>query len=1768
MTVLVNSFEGGTNTTVITTGNGGGASGNAFDSIGGSPTFSSTQAAHGSLSCEVSVSSSTAYVAWTTSLGSQATVYFRQYFYIPSNPSGTIYLTKFTQPGIVTCASVMLEASGQLAFWDTNGTARITSTESVPLNAWFRIEGFVTGNASTGQLALNIYNSMDSRVVTETHTSAATLNTFGTISGFDAGLPTSTTFTYWLDDIGLSTQGFLGPVGSPPLTNSFEGGTNGTTITTGNSGGGSGNAFDTVTIPGGSTVTYSNTVSAHGTLSSAVATTTDTSSLYVQWDVSEGTQTTIYFRAYCYLPASSSGNWRPFAAESSNTHAASFFFAAGVLKTSYGSAFTNGPVFTTAIPTNQWIRIEGYVTGDPSVGALSVSLYTSMDSIVPNEVHSVSGINTTGALTQYRFGQNAATANSGPYYLDDIGVSSTGYLGPSNIAIVYPQTGPVSAKGTGFPSRGRISSNAGSLPPLLLQNSFDGGTNGTTVTTGNSGGVSGNAFTSVNIGATSVLAYSNTTYASGSLSAVFSNGGTPSTDFLEWSPNVIGVQPKLWFRVCFFFTANPTSNTQFIRATTNNFSVINAVFFINASGKITIFGEAVSVNSIPLNQWFRIEGYIYGPSAGGQASYSLFATPDSQVPTETQTAAATTGGPTDDVRFGNTSGTSNTTTFYLDSIGVSNTGYLGPVSYTAEPSTGMPGSVVAPRIPQNGPRGRSSGTVPKIIQLTNNFNSGATGSALTSGSSGNTGTSGNYFDTIGASGGTIAFSNSFSAHGSLSAEVSVPTSGDTAYARWDTSLRTESGEPLTQMWFREYLYFTAIPSAGAVRVFTYTDIAGNNCSTIFVNPSTGHLQMTGNAGTLFTFTTPIPVNQWFRIEGYVVNSTTGGYGSLSLFRLKDSVIPTETHTSAATFNTLAGGTGVWFGIAFSSSANSPYWIDDVGISNTGYLGPSGLPSGATFIPQQYPIQAKGNGLPPRGRIASNPGALVPVLLTNSFEGGTNGTTISTGNSGGVSGSPFSSVTIGSGGSLTYSNSEYAHGGISSEFSTSTTASSVYLRWGEPTFGVQANVWFRFYAYLTAFPSVNLHIWYAGSGGFPQASLLAISPAGKLLMTNAAAATVITSSNSIPLNQWFRVEGYVLNSSSNATISVSLFDSPDAQVSVETVKAANVNTGGPIVAIEFGLANNVANVGPFWLDDLGLSNTGPLGPVSFPGDASSGIPGTAIQVRIPQNGPRGRIGSNAGGPLRNPVPLISWRTGASVEGAGSGLSQTITIPSSVQAGDIVFLVANAGVGGSSEPSLSVSSTGTLPVILGNQVQTYNGSISLTGALWWFTASATDAGKVITVTSTITTTWGLALGAWYSTSPIRIDVAPAPNSILSGTSITAPVATTSAYGDWALYFEVNTTGAALTSNPGILRESILRAGISDSGSSVGASKTVIGGGTWASGGGSDNWIAFTVGITAGAAIVYPQEIPAQAKNIGLPARGRVYSNPGSLPALLLLNNFDGGTNGVTITTANSGGASGNAFTAVAIGATDTLTFSNTTYATGSLSAQIVNGATNNTSNFFWTTKVVGLQPKLWFRICCYFTALPTGTPARVFEFFTFFANKQVGALEINLNGTITLKSSSPTITTSVSTIPLNQWFRIEGWFVASLNAGQASVSLFATPESQVPIETNTSAANVNTSGSIQSAAFGYLTNTANFTYYLDSVGISNIGYLGPTSYIGQASSGMPGTSHQSRYKQPARGRIVSNAQKATIPPVLRSLTFSLGIPYTQWTAGSATTQWRVS
>ncbi len=227
MTTLTNSAEGITPSgTTVSVANSGGASGNAFDAVtvtsaGQTCASDNAHVSHGALSIKFATGATAAgtFVRWNTSMGTQTTIWFRLSAYYTANPASSVRLWNATASG-VSCGSILVTSTGKLLFANSAGTTILTSTNSIPLNAWFRLEGFLTGNASTGQLEFKLFLSRDAATPDETQTSAATQATTGPPTDYtyvNGGTSVANFGPIWVDDFGLSSTGYLGPVLESPL---------------------------------------------------------------------------------------------------------------------------------------------------------------------------------------------------------------------------------------------------------------------------------------------------------------------------------------------------------------------------------------------------------------------------------------------------------------------------------------------------------------------------------------------------------------------------------------------------------------------------------------------------------------------------------------------------------------------------------------------------------------------------------------------------------------------------------------------------------------------------------------------------------------------------------------------------------------------------------------------------------------------------------------------------------------------------------------------------------------------------------------------------------------------------------------------------------------------------------------------------------------------------------------------------------------------------------------------------------------------------------------------------------------------------------------------------------------------------------------------------------------------------------------------------------------------------------------------------------------
>jgi hypothetical protein len=237
-------------------------------------------------------------------------------------------------------------------------------------------------------------------------------------------------------------------------------------------------------------------------------------------------------------------------------------------------------------------------------------------------------------------------------------------------------------------------------------------------------------------------------------------------------------------------------------------------------------------------------------------------------------------------------------------------------------------------------------------------------------------------------------------------------------------------------------------------------------------------------------------------------------------------------------------------------------------------------------------------------------------------------------------------------------------------------------------------------------------------------------------------------------------------------------------------------------------------------------------------------------------------------------------------------------------------------------------------------------------------------------------------------------------------------------------------------------------------------------------------------------------------------------------LVTNSFEGITPaGTTITNGNSGGASGTAFNSTSIGGSATLTSDSTHVAHGSLAMKATTAAISTVSIAIWAA-AMGAQTQVWFRTYLFITANPATTLTPVLFFNT---TTQAGGLQITTGGKLQLiDANSATILTGTLNVSLNNWFRVEGFIITSATVGQMEYKLFLTPDSATADEVMTSAAMQNTNTQVVSYRFGTALSSANQTIWHDDIGLSNVGYLGPSQPLpgGGGNQGGPSVANLGR------------------------------------------------
>lgn len=217
------------------------------------------------------------------------------------------------------------------------------------------------------------------------------------------------------------------------------------------------------------------------------------------------------------------------------------------------------------------------------------------------------------------------------------------------------------------------------------------------------------------------------------------------------------------------------------------------------------------------------------------------------------------------------------------------------------------------------------------------------------------------------------------------------------------------------------------------------------------------------------------------------------------------------------------------------------------------------------------------------------------------------------------------------------------------------------------------------------------------------------------------------------------------------------------------------------------------------------------------------------------------------------------------------------------------------------------------------------------------------------------------------------------------------------------------------------------------------------------------------------------------------------------LPLINNADGGTNGATVTTGNSGGVSGDAWNQVAI-TSGTLIFDSTQKMYGSLSYKY-DPAAGGISQFGWDTTSIGIVTEIWGRTYHRLSGISVNQPA---VFFGAGGGASAASIYFTAGNHVKVWNAGQAAGTEGSVaVSASSWFRLEYYLKAHASAGTIEAKLFLTPDSTTVSETIT-LANTGTNGVLDQVMWGGFDGTDNPIAWVDSHELSRVGYVGPTLF----------------------------------------------------------------
>lgn len=220
----------------------------------------------------------------------------------------------------------------------------------------------------------------------------------------------------------------------------------------------------------------------------------------------------------------------------------------------------------------------------------------------------------------------------------------------------------------------------------------------------------------------------------------------------------------------------------------------------------------------------------------------------------------------------------------------------------------------------------------------------------------------------------------------------------------------------------------------------------------------------------------------------------------------------------------------------------------------------------------------------------------------------------------------------------------------------------------------------------------------------------------------------------------------------------------------------------------------------------------------------------------------------------------------------------------------------------------------------------------------------------------------------------------------------------------------------------------------------------------------------------------------------------------------NSFDGGgPSGAVITTSNAGGVGNNQFDFIVKDASATCQFDSGA-AHGAYSCQLATAATPGSGcGLRWNT-AIGSNTTLYARFYIWVANTPT-YPWRIFSAYTPTGGLGSSAIEIQVDGRLSIWDSFSEVLITNKPIIFAQWNRIEIKMVASQTVGQVELRLFNNMDSATPDEILASQPNRFVYSPIGTIDWGHTQNIRGNMgpIWIDDIETSTVGWLGPIKLL---------------------------------------------------------------